>query len=43
MALFAEHWPLMSGGSPVNDDFLDQHLGILRERIGRYLPELAVG
>ena len=43
MALFAEHWPLMSGGSPVDDGFLDQHLGILRERMSRYLPELAVG
>jgi Ser/Thr protein kinase RdoA (MazF antagonist) len=43
MALFATHWPAMSGGSPVDDAFLDQHLGILRARVDTYLPGLVGG
>ena len=42
MALFAENWPRLTL-SAVNDDFLDEHLGILRERIRAYLPDLPVG
>jgi Ser/Thr protein kinase RdoA (MazF antagonist) len=42
MALFADNWPRLTL-STVNDDFLDEHLGILRERIRTYLPELPVG
>jgi len=40
LALFADNWPRLTGFS-VNDDFLDRHLGVLRERVGKYLPELA--
>lgn len=40
IALFADNWPRLIG-TPVNDAFLNHHLGILRERIGRYLPESA--
>ena len=42
MALFAAHWPLFTGGKDVDDGFLDQHLGILRERIEKYLPKVTV-
>lgn len=40
--LFAAHKQRQTG-TPVNDDFLDQHLGILRERIRTHLPELIGG
>lgn len=39
IGLFAAHKQRMTG-TPVNDDFLDQHLGILRERIRTQVPEL---
>jgi Ser/Thr protein kinase RdoA (MazF antagonist) len=40
MALFAESWPRLTG-SAVNDVFLDEHVGILRARTAKHLPELA--
>ncbi len=39
IALFAEN-RLPLAGVAVNDDFPDHHLGVIRERIARYLPEL---
>ncbi len=38
MALFADNWPRLTG-SAVDDEFLDQHLGLLRTRLVKYLPE----
>jgi Ser/Thr protein kinase RdoA (MazF antagonist) len=39
MTLFAENWSRLTG-SAVNDEFLDEHVGILRARFARYLPEV---
>jgi Ser/Thr protein kinase RdoA (MazF antagonist) len=39
MALFAESSSRLTG-SAVNDAFLDEHVGILRARFARYLPEV---
>lgn len=42
MAAFAQHCPRLTG-SAVDDRFLDEHLGILRQRACRHLPEFEGG
>ncbi|MCE5237971.1 phosphotransferase [bacterium] len=40
MAVFATHWPRFTG-RPTDDEFINQQLGVLRERLHAYLPEAA--